>query len=180
MSNVQIMKYLLNRLFKKLKNKLTNTLNVSIILNSFFKMFRQFERKMKKFKEIKSRRFYRNNEISNTLNIAINITRLNNKFRVVFFFIKIIVSFVLSSKISMFRAIIASFIFNTFVVINIYFEFMNLSSLSKRDFLISKKKKYRRVNNLCNYCDEFDHIIIDHYNLIKLNVKKKFTIFVWY
>ena len=49
-------------------------------------MFRQFERKMKKFKEIKSRRFYRNNEISNTLNIVINIIRLNNKFRVVFFY----------------------------------------------------------------------------------------------
>ena len=86
MSNVQIMKYLLNRLFKKFKDKLTNILNVSIILRSFFKMLRQFERKMKKFKEIKSRRFYRNNEISNTLNIVINIIRLNNKFRVVFFY----------------------------------------------------------------------------------------------
>ena len=180
MSNVQIMKYLLNRLFKKLKNKLTNTLNVSIILNSFFKMFRQFERKMKKFKEIKSRRFYRNNEISNISNIAINVTRLNNEFRVVLFFIKLIVSFMSSSKLSMFRAIIASFTLNAFVVIDIHFELMNLSSSSKRDSLILKEKKYRRVNNLCNYCNELDHIIIDYHDSIKLNVKKKLTIFIWY
>ena len=51
MSNVQIMKYLSNRLFKELKDKLTNTLNVSIILIFFLKCFDNLNVKWKSSKK---------------------------------------------------------------------------------------------------------------------------------
>ena len=132
---------------------------------------------MQKLKKKNTRRLYREN-VQNIQNVSNNLSRFNEKVRIEILIIKLANSFVYFFKLSMFRVFTTSNFSNILIVLNTHVNFMNLSFLNKRDFFTQKEKKYRRVNNFCNYCERFEHIVINYQNLTTLNVKKKFTIFV--
>ena len=127
---------------------------------------------MQKLKKKNTCRLYRENA-QNIQNISNNSSRFNEETRIETSITKLANSFVYFLKSSMFRAFTTSYSSNISIVSNTHVDFMNSSSLNKRDSFTQVEKKYRRVNNFCNYCEKLEHIVIDHQNSTTLNVKKR-------
>ena len=168
----RILNYLKNRLFNEINDRLINILDMFTKLHVFVKKVRQLNINMQKLKKKNTRRLYRENA-QNIQNVSNNSSRFNEKTRIKTSIIKFANSFAYFFKSSMFRAFTTSNFSNISIVSSTHVDFMNLSFLSKRDFFTQVEKKYRRVNNFCNYCEKFEHIVIDHQNSTTLNVKKK-------
>ena len=167
----RILNYLKNRLFNEINDRLINILDMFTKLHVFVKKVRQLNINMQKLKKKDTRRLYRENA-QNTQNVSNNLSRFNEKARIETSITKFANSFIYSLKSSMFRAFTTSNFSSTSIVSSTHVDFINLSSSNKRDFFTQVEKKYRRVNNFCNYCEKLEHIVIDHQNLTTLNVKK--------
>ena len=168
----RILNYLRNRLFNEINDRLINIFDMSTKLHVFVKKIRQLNINMQKLKKKNTRRFYREN-VQNIQNASNNSSRFNEETRIETSITKFANFFVYSLKSSMFRAFTTSNFSNISIVSSTHVDFMTLSFSSKRDFFTQVEKKYRRVNNFCNYYKKFEYIVIDHQNSTTLNVKKK-------
>ena len=157
----RILNYLKNRFFNEVNDRLINIFDMFTKLHVFVKKVRQLNINMQKLKKKNTRRSYRENA-QDTQNALNNSSRFNEKTCIEISIIKITNSFVYSFKSSMFRAFTTSNSSSISIVSSTHANFMNLSFSNKRDFFTQVKKKYRRVNNLCNYCEKLEHIVIDH------------------
>ena len=162
--------------------KIVSLMQLMIVWSTFSTCLQSYMFSSKKFvnltltckskKKKNTRRLYRENaqDIRDASN---NLSRFNEKTRIEISIIKFANSFVYFLKSSMFRASTTLNFSNISIVSNTHVDFMNLSFSSKWNFFTQVEKKYRRVNNFCNYCEKFEHIVIDHQNSTTLNVKKR-------
>ena len=172
LSDAQILLYLRNKLNSEIINQLVNILDMSNELHAYVEKIRKLNVRMKEAKKKDARRLYRNS--AQNIIIAINNSfRINITARNAASIFKSSNSSVSSSKSAFIRAVTASEFSNFIVVSDTHSSLMNFSSSSKRDSLIQKERKYRRKNNLCNYCEEFDHFVANHQNSATLNAKKR-------
>ena len=168
----RILNYLKDRLFNEINDRLINILDMSTKLHVFVKKVRQLNINMQKLKKKNTRRLYRE-DVQDTQSASNNSSRFNEETRIETSTTKSANSFVYSLKSSMFRAFTTSNSSSTSIVSSTHVDSMNLSSSSKRDSFTQVEKKYRRVNNFCNYCEELEHIAIDHQDSTTLNAKKR-------
>ena len=168
----RILNYVKNRLSNEINDRLINIFDMFTKLHVIVKKIRQLNINMQKLKKKNTRRLYREN-VQNTQSALNNLSRFNEKTRIETSITKFANSFAYSFKSSMFRAFTTSNSSNISIVSSTHVDFMKLSFSSKRDSFIQVEKKYRRVNNFCNYCEKFEHIVINYQNSTTLNVKKK-------
>ena len=156
MSNEQVLNYLKDRLFDEIRDRLIENINISKKLHEFVKTIRAIIINMKEFKV---RRIFRN--ITNTQSRDEEVF-VNNQTKSTLSSEKLVNSSASSSKSSVFRSASIFVAFEFSAVSDTHSNFMNLSFSKKKRSLIQKEKNYRRVNDLCLYCEESNHFVKDH------------------
>ena len=79
--------------------------------------------------------------------------------------------FFLLNRQSFVRSLLLSLL--VFRLSMIFIQISWICSLQKKKILTQKKKNYRRNNELCLYCEEFDHFVKNHDNFQLLIFKKE-------